>query len=141
MTKIAGANAIIVPFVFFSEEYYAYEEYYGTERSSFMDFETLMDRCSESDSTCTNHFTPRLYALEKASIVHLGLWGTSFALNLLGMTHGFKILFAPIAALWIEHMISNFHLLATIYVSYLFFTADFGILMTSLYFIQGIIMF
>ena len=140
MTKIAGANAIIVPFVFFQEEYNAYTSTYGTERTSVMDFIPLMYRCSESDSTCSNHFTPRLYALEKASIAHLGLWGTSFALNNLGMTHGFKILFAPVAALWIEHIISNLNWVVTFYVTYLFYSADFGILMTLAYFIQGIIM-
>ena len=74
-------------------------------------------------------------ALESASAIHLGLWGTSFFLNLLGQTHGFKILFAPIAALWIEHMLSNFNLIATLYVTYLFFDADFGLGSVILYLI------
>ena len=68
-----------------------------------------------------------MYALEEAASIHLGLWGTSFFLNLLGQTHGLKIVFAPIAALWIEHMIGNFHFLATLYVTYLFWSADFGL--------------
>ena len=136
MTKIAAANAIIVPFVWTNEEYYAYGDH---TRSEWQEFIPYFCRQQE-DSTCADHYTPRLFALEYATIVHLGLWGTSFLFNILGMTHGFKIIFAPLAALWIEHVISNFHLLATLYVSYLFFDADFGWAMTSLYFFQGIIM-
>ena len=128
MTKVAGANAIIVPFVFFNEEYVAYEAQYGSARTD-MDYQT--NRA---------HFTPRLEALEYATIAHLGLWGTSFALNILGMTKIFKLIFAPIAALWIEHMLSNFALAVTGYVAYLLYNADFGIGTVLAYVTQGFIM-
>ena len=121
MTKIAGANAIIVPFVYVQETYdvSSYSEGFVLENA------TLTDRQD---------------ALMMATAAHLGLWGTSFTLNLLGMTKGFKIIFAPIAALWIEHMLSNFSLLVTLGVTYLFFQANFSYGSIAYYLLQGLVM-
>ena len=122
MTKIAGANAIIVPFVFA-------QEIYDVVQAAPTGF-------TRADLT----FTTRQEALEMATAAHLGLWGTSFTLNLLGMTKGFRIIFAPIAALWIEHMLSNFSLLVTLGVTYLFYQAEFSYGSIAGYLIQGLIM-
>jgi len=132
MTKIAGANAIIVPFVFFSEEYIAHSAQYGVDRMTMDDYSDFM--------TKRDHFTPRLEALEMATMAHLGVWGTVFALDILGLTRGFRIIFAPIAALWMEHIISNLHIVLVGYVAYLFFNADFNWFSISAYVTQGIIM-
>lgn len=56
------------------------------------------------------------------------------------MTKGLEIVFAPIAALWIEHVISNLHFLAIGYVAYLFYQASFGWFSIFSYVATGILM-
>ena len=77
--------------------------------------------------------------MEKASIAQLGLWGTSFTLNILALTlPGFL---GTIASLWIEHMLSNFNLAVVAFVVYEFWQADVGIWKVLGYVIQGAIMY
>ena len=126
MTKIAGANAIIVPYSFFMQELIAYEDYTGNAKTTYYDY-----------TTERGHYTPRLENMEKAAMAHLGLWGTSFVLDILALTGIFPIL----AALWIEHVISNFNLAVVGYVAYLFWDADLGWAKVFAYVLQGLIMF
>ena len=102
MVRVGFFQSVFIPSVFYKYEAAKYRDHYGKEKANSFNWTT--ERA---------HYNDELWALERASIVHLGLWGTATIFNFLAL---FGIL--PIfAAIWMEFFISNLNFVVLIYVT------------------------
>ena len=100
IVKATFFNAVLIPGMWYLRDKEAYKKYYGRERTDYLGF--LTDSAYKSDW---------LKYYELIAFATFGLWGTSLFFDFLALFGLFGLgLFKGLASVYLEHIVSNFHL-------------------------------